>query len=116
MPVECCALKFRQASVYLAQPHVRIVEDVNVARQRWKSKIGWGSILRAASTLAQTVNRFNPRSRLLAARQVNARSVTALIMLGAAKGPRLKVRAEGEDAREALEAVKTLFEERFGED
>jgi len=47
---------------------------------------------------------------------VNARSITQLMMLGAAQGTKLKVRVEGEDAREALTAIRKLFEERFGED
>jgi len=34
----------------------------------------------------------------------------------AAQGSKLKVRAEGADAREALKAVQTLFDDRFGEE
>jgi len=29
---------------------------------------------------------------------------------------KVKIRAEGDDARDALKAVETLFEERFGEE
>jgi len=47
---------------------------------------------------------------------VSAKSMTSLMMLGAAQGSKLKVRAEGADAREALKAVQTLFDERFGEE
>ena len=47
---------------------------------------------------------------------ISAKSVTGLMMLGAAQGSKLKVRAEGADASEALKAVKTLFDERFGEE
>jgi phosphotransferase system HPr-like phosphotransfer protein len=39
-----------------------------------------------------------------------------LMMLGAGLGSKLKVRADGPDAREAIKAVQTLFEERFGEE
>lgn len=38
------------------------------------------------------------------------------MMLGAEKGVKVKIRAEGEDAREALKAVETLFDDRFGEE
>ena len=38
------------------------------------------------------------------------------MMLGAAQGTKLKVRAEGADAREALKAVQALFDDRFGEE
>lgn len=76
-----------------------------------------GLHLRAASTLAQAAGRF--ASKITVARgknQVSAKSVTALMMLGAEKGVKVKIRAEGEDARDALRAVETLFEERFGEE
>jgi len=48
--------------------------------------------------------------------RVNAKSVTALMMLGAGIGTKLKLRAEGSDAGEAVEAIQKLFEERFGEE
>ena len=76
-----------------------------------------GLHLRAASTLAQTAGRFS--SKITVARgknQVSAKSVTSLMMLGAEKGVKVKIEADGADAREALEAVQALFEEGFGED
>lgn len=76
-----------------------------------------GLHLRAASTLAETVGKFSSRVTIARGKnQVNARSVTGLMMLGAGPRVRLKVRAEGADAAEALSAVRTLFEQRFGED
>ena len=47
---------------------------------------------------------------------VNAKSMTSLMMLGAAQGSKLKLRAEGDDAREAVKAVQTLFDDKFGEE
>jgi phosphocarrier protein HPr len=76
-----------------------------------------GLHLRAASSLAQALKPFTASVTLSRGRQqANARSVTSLIMLGAGLGARLKVKVEGEDAEQALAAVKSLFEERFGED
>ncbi len=76
-----------------------------------------GLHLRAAAALAETVNRYKAKVTLTRGKeQVNARSVTSLMMLGAGLGTRLKLHAEGEDAREAVAAVKQLFEDRFGED
>ncbi len=49
-------------------------------------------------------------------KQANARSVTSLMMLGAGVGTKLRVKVEGPDADAALETVKSLFEQRFGED
>jgi phosphocarrier protein HPr len=76
-----------------------------------------GLHLRAASTLAQAVAKFDASLTLARGKQqVNARSVTSLIMLGAGKGATLKARAEGPDEVAALAAVRQLFEQGFGED
>jgi phosphocarrier protein len=76
-----------------------------------------GLHLRAASTLAQTINRFKSSVTLARGKnEVSGRSVTGLMMLGAGQGAKLKVRVEGEDAAEAMSAIKRVFEERFGED
>lgn len=76
-----------------------------------------GLHLRAATTLAETTRRFQSKVTLIGGdSQADARSVISLMMLGAALGARLKVRAEGADARAALEAVQRLFQDRFGED
>lgn len=76
-----------------------------------------GLHLRAASTLAQSLKPFDSSVTLTKGRQqANARSVTSLIMLGAGIGSKLRVKAEGPDADEALAAVKSIFEQGFGED
>jgi phosphocarrier protein HPr len=46
---------------------------------------------------------------------VSARSIMGLMMLGAAKGCVLELRAEGWDAKEALDALATLVENGFDE-
>ena len=76
-----------------------------------------GLHLRAASTLAETIKKFNATVTLGNGGQaVNARSVTNLIMLGAGQGTKLKVKAEGPDAQAAMNAIKELFEQRFNEE
>ncbi len=90
---------------------------MNVAEATVEIKNRLGMHLRAASTLAQTTARFKSQVSIIKGKnKVNARSVTGLIMLGAAIGTKLKVRAEGDDAKEALRAVQQLFEDRFGEE
>lgn len=80
-----------------------------------KNKLGLH--LRAASTLAQTAARFASTVTITRAKEtVNARSVTGLMMLGAGAGTKLKVRADGPDADEALKAVQGLFADKFGEE
>ncbi|HVA69479.1 MAG TPA: HPr family phosphocarrier protein [Candidatus Binataceae bacterium] len=76
-----------------------------------------GLHLRAASALAETVRRFKSVVKIaIGENEVDARSVINLMMLGASMGTRLKLRIEGPDAQAALEAVRKLFENRFGED
>ena len=76
-----------------------------------------GLHLRAASALAETARRFKARVTITTdGGKADARSVINLMMLGAGQGKRLKLRAEGEDARAALDAVRGLIKDRFGED
>ncbi|HSU91746.1 MAG TPA: HPr family phosphocarrier protein [Sporolactobacillaceae bacterium] len=76
-----------------------------------------GLHLRAASALAQTAAKFSSQVMIGRGKDLtNAKSVTGLMMLGAAQGTKLKVRAEGPDARDALKAVQALFDDRFGEE
>ena len=96
---------------------IPIVNGVSVAEATVEVRNRLGLHLRAATALAETVNRFKSTVTLTRGKnQVNARSVTGLMILGAGIGTKLKVRAEGDDAREAMAAVKQLFEARFGED
>ncbi len=90
---------------------------MNVAEATVEVKNRLGLHLRAASTLAEMVGKFRATVNITDGKtQVNARSVTGLIMLGAGKGTKLKVKAEGADAREAVAAVRALFDNRFGEE
>jgi phosphocarrier protein HPr len=94
-----------------------IVVDVNVAEATVEVQNRLGLHLRAASALAQTAAQFTSKIMIgTGDEMVNAKSMTNLMMLGAAQGSKLKVRAEGPDAREALKAVQTLFDDRFGEE
>jgi len=43
-------------------------------------------------------------------------SILGLMMLGAEYGSTLRIRFEGSQAQEALDALKKLLEERFGEE
>ncbi len=102
--------------VYLARLFSFIVIGVNVVEGTVEIKNKLGLHLRAASTLAQTAARF--ASTIVIARgkeRVNARSITGLMMLGAGTGTKLKLSAEGPDATEAFEAVRDLFDAKFGE-
>jgi phosphotransferase system HPr (HPr) family protein len=76
-----------------------------------------GLHLRAATKLAETARTFQSKVTIVGKDgKADARSVINLMMLGAAIGSRLKVRADGPDARTALDAIERLFQDRFGED
>ncbi len=47
--------------------------------------------------------------------EISARSIMGLMMLGAAKGADIELRAEGWDAKEALDALAALVEAGFHE-
>ena len=90
---------------------------MNPAEATLEIKNRLGLHLRAASALAETAKRFDSTVTLVCGRQeVNARSVTQLIMLGAGQGTKVKVKVNGPDATAAMAAIKSLFDARFGED
>jgi len=47
--------------------------------------------------------------------EVNGKSIMGIMMLAAAKGSELCVRADGPDEEEALDAIEALVNSRFGE-
>ncbi len=73
---------------------------------------------RAAVKLVLAANRFE--SDILLSREdageVNAKSIMGVLTLAAERGSKVRVRCEGKDAREALEAIRKLFEEGFDEE
>jgi phosphocarrier protein HPr len=72
---------------------------------------------RPASLWVQTAARF--KSTIIVTcdgRVANARRILEVLQLGAGPGARLTVRAEGEDAEEAIAALTALVDSRFGED
>jgi phosphotransferase system HPr (HPr) family protein len=103
--------------VVYREPHYLYRYGVNVAEATVEIKNRLGLHLRAASTLAQTAAKFNSQVMIGRGKNlISAKSVTGLMMLGAGQGSKLKVRVEGDDAKEALKAVQHLFENKFGEE
>ena len=76
-----------------------------------------GLHLRAAAAFAKLAEGY--KSEITLRRETvsaNGKSVIALVTLAASRGTRLRIAAEGDDAREALDALVTLVEDRFGEE
>jgi phosphocarrier protein len=49
-------------------------------------------------------------------REANAKSILNVLTLGVNQGASITLQAEGEDADQALEALKALIEDNFGEE
>jgi phosphocarrier protein len=71
---------------------------------------------RAAAKFVTVAERFGAAVDVIKDGQsVSARSIMGLMMLGAGKGSTIELRAEGWDAKEALEALVALVECGFHE-
>ncbi len=71
---------------------------------------------RAAALLVQTAQKY--QSHIEVAKEdlaVNGKSIMGLLMLAAAKGSRLVVRATGDDAPEAVQEIGQLIRNGFWE-
>ncbi len=76
-----------------------------------------GMHARPAATLVQTVLQFDSDVTIQKnGRRVNAKSIMGLLTLAAAQGNRVEVTCSGPDAKDAMEAVRSLFESGFGEE
>lgn len=71
---------------------------------------------RAAALFVKTASRF--KSRITVRRdnyEVNGKSIMGILTLAAAKGMKIVVRVEGEDAEDAMESIGNLIENNFYE-
>jgi phosphocarrier protein HPr len=72
---------------------------------------------RAASRLVNCASGFTSEIEIVrGTRSVNAKSIMGVLTLAAALGTELVVQADGPDEQQAVDAVATLFQDRFGED
>lgn len=72
---------------------------------------------RAASQFVQLANKFNSEVYVAKGEQeVNGKSIMGILILAAAKGTLIRVRAVGNDAPAAIDALADLVESGFGED
>ena len=87
-----------------------LTRTVTIANKR-------GLHARAAAKFVTLAERFGASVEVVRGDDppVSARSIMGLMMLGAGKGCTLDLRAEGWDAKEALDALTTLVEDGFNE-
>ncbi len=79
-----------------------------------KNKLGLHA--RAAALLVQTANKFAAQVSLSKDGQTaDARSIMGLLTLAAARGSKIQVEANGDDAERAVKAIERLIDSRFNE-
>lgn len=79
-----------------------------------KNKVGLHA--RPAALFVQTANKFKSKITVMnGAATANAKSILNVLTLGAVNGAIITVVAEGEDAEQALNALKELHAVNFGE-
>ena len=72
---------------------------------------------RAATKLVKCGQQFTATIRVHKQQQVaEAANIMSLLMLAAPYGTELTIKAEGDDAEQALDAIQALFDARFEED
>lgn len=72
---------------------------------------------RAAAKLVTEASRFEADIRVAKdGREVSGKSIMGVMMLAAARGSRIRITAEGKDARQALDTLEELIRNRFGEE
>ncbi len=72
---------------------------------------------RAAALLVKTANHFASEVTIEKdGIEVNGKSIMGILMLAASKGTRITLKAEGEDAREAIRTLGQLIEDKFHEE
>jgi phosphocarrier protein HPr len=71
---------------------------------------------RAATRLVQTAGEFEADFFVSKdGKEVNGKSILGVMMLAAAKGTKITVRCEGDDAESAHLSIVSLINDRFGE-
>jgi phosphocarrier protein len=72
---------------------------------------------RAAAKLVSCANSFSSSVFLNRnGQRVNGKSIMGVMMLAANQGSRLHIEIDGSDEQEALQALTSLINQRFGED
>ncbi len=72
---------------------------------------------RAAALLVKTANRFTAEVMIEKdGIQVNGKSIMGILMLAASKGTKITLKVEGKDATEAMQSLRQLIDNKFGEE
>ena len=71
---------------------------------------------RAAMKLVDTASRYSSETKIrFNDREINAKSIMNVLVIGATYGSEIEVMVSGEDETEAFQAIQKLINDRFGE-
>lgn len=71
---------------------------------------------RAAAKLVHAASGFESQVLLVRdGEEIDAKSILGILLLAAAQGTRIRVRCDGADEQQALQAVLALITDKFGE-
>lgn len=74
---------------------------------------------RAAAQLVRAASQFKSKIKLIRSDNsvaADAKSILSVLTLAAAKGTKLKIEIAGEDEKEAMQMIESLFTSGFGEE
>ena len=87
-----------------------------VAERTFTIRNKLGLHARAANMVVQVASNFEAAITVdKDGLEANAKSIMGLLLLAAGHGSQIVVRAQGKDAKEAIEAIGSLIEGKFGE-
>ncbi len=72
---------------------------------------------RPASLFVQTASKFKSKVKIAAkGKEVDAKSILMIMSMGLVKGTDVVLKADGDDAEEAVATLKKLIDDKFGEE
>jgi len=90
-------------------------DSIKVKKLAIKNSLGIHA--RPAGLFAQIASKFNAQIAVEKnGMTVDGKSIMEVMMLGAGKGSSITIKAKGEDAESALNALEKLIEDKFGEE
>ena len=96
---------------------MELTEDQVYTEKTFTIKNKLGLHARAASQFVQIANNFDSEIFVTKNEQeVNGKSIMGILILAAAKGAQITIRAAGSDADGAVAALGELIDQGFGED
>ena len=128
-PVACCGVSERMGNIIIPYGskilrsllrRASIAEAVRIRMEEIKTfeiKNKLGLHARVAAKLVNVSTRY--KSKIFFERDgkvVNGKSLLSILTLACPLGSRITIRAEGIDARDAMEDLRKLIEDKFGED